>query len=171
MKYHIYEQVLKAIEKNKNDNDCISKVSQLFPDLKLLTLSSIYAQWMQKKVKRNYHRITHPEEVLYHYDYYCKAIDEGEPPGIILRLAKQLNFSSAMLAKIILEHQLNIVAEREGVTNGVSRSQVNKLLRDTTLIQDRDLSYEVYLCLLQDDVYGPFADSIKHLWVMNTSFF
>ncbi|KAF2365647.1 Protein of unknown function with TPD sequence-motif [Trinorchestia longiramus] len=42
------------------------------------------------------------------------------------------------------------------------KSRINKMLRDTALIPDKVLSFEVHLCLVNDDVYGPFADTIKY---------
>lgn len=65
-----------------------------------------------------------------------------------------------------------------------SRGSITKLLRDTTLIDDKDLAQQVYLvrsiififklyillntcyyfylqCVLQDDQYGPLSDTIN----------
>jgi hypothetical protein len=43
----------------------------------------------------------------------------------------------------------------------VLRQEVSRLLKDTTQIEDRDLAYEVYLCTVHDDHYGPLPDTIK----------
>ncbi|XP_049962252.1 CDAN1-interacting nuclease 1 isoform X1 [Schistocerca serialis cubense] len=43
-----------------------------------------------------------------------------------------------------------------------SKNTITKLMRDTTLIKNKDLAYEVYLCVIHDDQYGPVTDCIKH---------
>nr|CAD7409796.1 unnamed protein product [Timema poppensis] len=35
-------------------------------------------------------------------------------------------------------------------------------MKDTSLIKDKDLAYEVLMCVLYDDQYGPVADAYKH---------
>jgi len=42
------------------------------------------------------------------------------------------------------------------------QQQVKKMLRNTSLIPDKTLSYEVHLCLVSDPHYGPYSDAIKH---------
>ncbi|KAB7500924.1 Uncharacterized protein Anas_05845 [Armadillidium nasatum] len=162
MRFSLYNKVVKSIEDLEDNDTCVQKLCKTYPELSPATLESIYSQWIQRKVKKSYHKITQCDEVSNYCHQYQKAIENGEPPGVILRLAKQLRFSPAMTAKIILEYHLNVLGESKGFFIGATRSKVNKLLRDTTLITDRDLSYEVYLCLIQDDTYGPFADSMKH---------
>lgn len=61
---------------------------------------------------------------LHQYKYclyfsYQQAVQKGEPPGIILRLAQKLSFSPAMLAKVLLEHYLNLIAEQDDASTSV----------------------------------------------------
>lgn len=42
---------------------------------------------------------------------------------------------------------------------------LNKFLKDTSLIKDRNLAYEVYMCVLYDDQYGPIANAVSE-WVL-----
>ncbi|KAK4304947.1 hypothetical protein Pmani_023136 [Petrolisthes manimaculis] len=157
MKLHQYNKIIGVIITTQEGNPMSSLVEQ-FPEVDRKTLGSIWSQEMQKKVKRNFHQINAAEKATEIYNRYLSSVGSGAPPGILLEMARCLDYSPAMLAKLILEHYL---IQRSSSTQ-VSKSQVNSFLRDTTLIEDRDLSFEVYLCVLQDDVYGPFADCIKH---------
>ncbi|CAL8111644.1 unnamed protein product [Orchesella dallaii] len=47
------------------------------------------------------------------------------------------------------------------LTRNELKAEVTKYLRDTASIPDRDLAYEVYMCTVHDDNYGPFPDAIK----------
>ncbi|XP_045589160.1 CDAN1-interacting nuclease 1 isoform X2 [Procambarus clarkii] len=157
MKFQQYEEVIQFIN-TKPKGNVVAALVQRFPGIKAKTLGSIWAQDMQRKVKKNFHRINVPERASEIYRNYVSCVEAGDPPGILVKMAVAMDYSSSMLAKLILEQYLH--ANCPDIS--VSKSQVNRLLRDTTKIEDRDLSIEVYLCLLDDDVYGPFADSIKH---------
>lgn len=157
MKQKQHAEIVKAIQRNRNGTNPKALFKQ-FPEISHQTLGSIYCQEMQKKVKKSFHRLNAPENANHLYQSFLANVECNEPPGILIRMARELDFSPAMLSKMILEQYL--CAAMPHMT--ISKSHVNRLLRDTTQIMDRDLSYEVYMCLLEDDVYGPFADSIKH---------
>ncbi|XP_031831281.1 CDAN1-interacting nuclease 1 isoform X2 [Nomia melanderi] len=89
-----------------------------------------------------------------YYDTYMEAVQNGKPVGILLKLAKDIGAPPALLARNVLEKHC------EKHDPNVSRDEISKLFKDTTLIQDKDLSYEVYLCVLYDNLYGPIADAI-----------
>nr|CAD7259447.1 unnamed protein product [Timema shepardi] len=44
----------------------------------------------------------------------------------------------------------------------VTKRYITRLMKDTSLIKDKDLAYEVLMCVLYDDQYGPVADAYKH---------
>ncbi|XP_043255433.1 uncharacterized protein LOC122399098 isoform X2 [Colletes gigas] len=83
-----------------------------------------------------------------------QAVRKGEPVGILLKMAKDIGAQPALLARNVLEKHCG----RDD--SNVSRNEVSKLFKDTTLIQDKDLAYEVYLCILYDNLYGPITDAI-----------
>ncbi|XP_042221097.1 CDAN1-interacting nuclease 1-like [Homarus americanus] len=157
MKLEQFNEVIKFINTKRKENVNAALVKK-FPGIERTTLSSIAAQEMQRKVKKSFHRINAKENAAKVYSSYLSSVKRGESPGILVRKAKEMDYSPAMLAKLILEQYLT--ANFPDMT--VNKSRVNGFLRDTTQIQDRDLGYDVYLCLLEDDVYGPFVDSIKH---------
>jgi hypothetical protein len=97
-----------------------------------------------------------------------EAVQNKEPPGIILRIADEIEICAVLVARFVLEAYLRDQQEKElqkyvntikneaddgkiqndeaQVLNlSVIRGEVNRLLRDTTAIEDRDLAYEVYL--------------------------
>ncbi|ODN06645.1 hypothetical protein Ocin01_00009 [Orchesella cincta] len=47
------------------------------------------------------------------------------------------------------------------LTRNELKAEISKYLRDTASIPDRTLAYEVYMCTVHDDNYGPFPDAIK----------
>uniref|UniRef100_A0A0P4WGK2 CDAN1-interacting nuclease 1 n=1 Tax=Scylla olivacea TaxID=85551 RepID=A0A0P4WGK2_SCYOL len=160
MKLQQYTEIQKTINDiySNGEGNVVAALLKKFPDIKKTTLGSICTQEIQRKVKKSYHRLNTPEKALEIFKSYTTRVEEGEAPGVLVRMAQELDYSPAMLAKLVLEHHLKTTCPDVNI----NKSQINSLLRDTTLIDDRDLSYEVYLCLLEDDVYGPFADSIKH---------
>ncbi|XP_012231072.1 CDAN1-interacting nuclease 1 isoform X2 [Linepithema humile] len=89
-----------------------------------------------------------------YYDSYLEAVQNGEPTGILLRMAKDIDAAPALLARNVLEKYC-----MHDDAN-VSKNIISKLFKDTTLIGDKDLAYEIYLCILYDDLYGPIADSM-----------
>ena len=102
---------------------------------------------------------------------FLEGVENKEPPGIILRLADEIDICAVLVARFILEAYVREHQEKElqkyvnnkgieiadekiqndetQVLNlSVIRGEVNRLLRDTTAIDDRDLAYEVYLVCL-----------------------
>ncbi|XP_048516092.1 CDAN1-interacting nuclease 1 isoform X2 [Athalia rosae] len=91
-----------------------------------------------------------------YYQEYMDALRCGEPTGILIRMSVKTGLLPALLARIILENH----CEDKNIKS--CRTEVTKLLKDTTLIEDKDLAYEIYLCIIQDDRYGPISDAEKH---------
>lgn len=83
--------------------------------------------------------------VTKYYNTYKNGIENREPPGIMLRIAKEHDVNPCLVSKLILQRYYSILN-----TNDEAKSplQVNKYIRDTTLIEDMDLAYEVYLVSL-----------------------
>lgn len=71
-----------------------------------------------------------------------QLINKAEPVGVLLRLAEKLDTSPALLARNVLEEHVNRLNEKNARH---ARNNISKMLKDTTLIEDKDLSYEIYL--------------------------
>ncbi|XP_023709855.1 protein C15orf41 homolog isoform X2 [Cryptotermes secundus] len=129
-----------------------------FPGVSDLTLASIYSLEYQRKMKRTHQKFYNIIEEL--YDRYTSAIEAGEDVGVMLRLAEEIDLSPALLARMILEKFYEKHSE-EGA-EPATKSFLTKLMKDTTLIKDKDLAYEIYLCVVYDDQYGAITDCVKH---------
>lgn len=74
-----------------------------------------------------------------YFNLYEEALVKREDPGIILRIALQADISPCLIAKLILQkYYENVECDGENIN-------INKYLRDTTLIENIDLAYEVFL--------------------------
>ncbi|XP_033334038.1 CDAN1-interacting nuclease 1 [Megalopta genalis] len=152
MKLEVYNDIVNTIRDYRGlPKDCRDVLKQKYKDIPANTLYGILSLDIQHKMKINHNKLFGSNKN--YYDIYMKAVRNGESVGILLRLAKDLSVPPALLAKNILEKHCEIH------DHSVSRNEIGKLFRDTTLIQDKDLAYEVYLCVLYDNVYGPIADA------------
>lgn len=68
------------------------------------------------------------------------AVQKGESPGIVVRIAQKYVVPPCIVAKSILQKYFE---QNDDDTNGCSK--VTIYLRDTTQIPNTDLSYEVFL--------------------------
>lgn len=133
------------------------ELQQSFPDVPAKTLSSIYTFEYQRKVKHD--RPKHFKHADQWYKMYLKKLTAA--PGILLNMADDLDIAPSLLARIILEkHYENLASKDDSVVS--SKNVVTRVMKDTTLIEDPILSYEVYLCILHDDQYGPISDCIHY---------
>lgn len=79
-----------------------------------------------------------------YYDLYIQGVKGDDGPGIIMRIAEKFDVTPCLVAKLILQkhfEEKNIVTDVESGAAG----NVNIYLRDTTLITDKQLAYEVFL--------------------------
>ncbi|MPC27220.1 uncharacterized protein E2C01_020386 [Portunus trituberculatus] len=154
MKLQQYTEIQKTINDiySNGEGNVVIALNKKFPEyvqrmvvcIKKTTLGSICTQEIQRKVKKRYHRLNTPEKTQEIFMSYTTQVEDGEAPGVLVRMAQELDYSPAMLAKLVLEHHLKTTCPDVNI----NKSQINSLLRDTTLIDDRDLSYEVYLLIL-----------------------
>lgn len=70
-----------------------------------------------------------------------EAVERGDEPGILIKLAEKYDIAPCLLAKLVLQkHYRN--ADSNETTLLVD---VKKYVKDTTLIENMDIAYEVYL--------------------------
>lgn len=153
MKVELYHDIIASIRKFRGlSKDCRNMLKKKYKDIPANTLYSILALETQQKMKVMHFKLF--GNATNYYDTYEKAVQSGKPVGILLKMAKDIGAPPALLARNILAKHY----ERDD--RNLSKNEVNKLFKDTTLIQDKDLAYEIYLCILYDDLYGPIADAI-----------
>lgn len=76
-----------------------------------------------------------------YFDDYTAAVQKGESPGIIVGIAQKYVVPPCLVAKYILQQYF----EQNDESANSNESKVVTYLRDTALIPDMDLSYEVFL--------------------------
>lgn len=91
-------------------------------------------------------------------DDYEKAIKNREPIGIIVRIAKKYDLPPTNVARVTLE---DYIIKHEEQDEQLLKNKVSKFMKDTTLIKDMDLAYEIFLAVLNDEQFGTTADAIK----------
>ncbi|XP_078591288.1 CDAN1-interacting nuclease 1-like isoform X2 [Branchiostoma floridae x Branchiostoma japonicum] len=156
MKLAIYKEILKRLQGREREE--FSAIAQHYR-VSLHTLMSIYSQDYQKKMKKTHQRHHSVEAVDDYFQRYQERISPETMGTVLLRIAKEVDLAPSLLAKIILEHHL---ALQSAESEPPSRSYVNQLLKDPCQISDPVLANEVQQCILNDCVYGPVVDSIRH---------
>ncbi|XP_032455474.1 protein C15orf41 homolog [Nasonia vitripennis] len=155
MKIEDYENIVKFIRNHRGlTRDCARKLVAKYSNFQPSTLYSILNKEIQLQMK-----IIHSEVFAKgrnYYTNYLEAVGRNEPVGILLRLATQFKICPALFARKVLEDYVKIHDK-----NNPNSKSLNKFLKDTSLIKDRNLAYEVYMCVLYDDQYGPIKNAIS----------
>lgn len=90
------------------------------------------------------HSKTQSNKIKY-WEFYRKAVKSREKPGIIVRMGEYFDIAPCLIAKLILNYYFDNAEKAEHSEHSEQHSNINIYLRDTSLIQDMDLSYEVFL--------------------------
>ncbi|KAJ3665986.1 hypothetical protein Zmor_001448 [Zophobas morio] len=154
METSMYKNIVTVIRKHRGlSQDCMSLLIQQFPGINTDTLYSILSLEYQKRMKINH--IKNLPNINKYWDIYQQAIKKSGKPGIILRIAEQFEVCPCLIAKLILQKYIDEF-------NFGEQSQINNYLRDTSLIPDVNLSHEVFLCTIYDNLYSPLSETMKH---------
>lgn len=152
-----YLDIMTFIKEFKGSSrTCGINLKARFPQISPYTLGSILSTECIKKMMKNSGPVKQHSEKL--YNCYLESVAAGDKPGIILRLAEDVDICPALLAKMLVEHYVEKTYSKDSLS---LKTMVSKMIKDTTLIEDRDFAFEIYLCLLFDDQYGPYSDCIK----------
>ncbi|XP_067137204.1 CDAN1-interacting nuclease 1 isoform X1 [Centruroides vittatus] len=153
MKLETYRQIVE--ECHKTNANKLDSLNEKFSGISERTLGSIISQEYQKKTKRFYHMHHSPDVTNSYYEQYLKASKTCKQPGYLLDIAEKADLSPALMARIILEKYYTKDGE------SVNKQQINQIMKDTTLIEDKDFAVEIYLCILNDEMYGYVSDVTK----------
>ncbi|KAF5275379.1 hypothetical protein FQA39_LY06836 [Lamprigera yunnana] len=153
-----YKGIIKTIKGyNGLSKDCLVVVMEAFPKFSKDTLQSIVSNEYQKRMRYLY--VKTPETVNKFYNLYTEALERNDEPGIIVRMATDFRICPCLIAKLIL--QKSFMDDSVSNDNLKISNQVKRLIRDTNLISDPRLAYEVYLCTLYDDLYSPSVEIMR----------
>ncbi|XP_046461243.1 CDAN1-interacting nuclease 1-like isoform X1 [Daphnia pulex] len=150
-----YSSLLDSVYKLPYRNR-VQTLQKLFPQLSVDTLKCVVAQECQRRMKGSHGRLTTSEAVEVLYKRYTNSISMSEEPGILIRLSDENGLTPALLARSIIERHY-----QKSDKTKPAKLLVSTLMKNTALIDDRDLAFETYLCLLEDDEYGPIAEATK----------
>nr|CAH0099319.1 unnamed protein product [Daphnia galeata] len=150
-----YSSLLDSVYKLPYRNR-VQTLQKLFPKLSVDTLKCVVAQECQRRMKGSHGRLTTSDAIEVLYNRYKNSISMSEEPGILLRLSDENGLTPALLARSIIERHY-----QKSDKSKPAKLLVSTLLKNTALIDDRDLAFETYLCLLEDDEYGPIAEATK----------
>ncbi|XP_032820185.1 CDAN1-interacting nuclease 1 isoform X1 [Petromyzon marinus] len=157
MKLAEYKEIVSFVEPLRPVRRCIQALIEKFPSHAQATLLSIFSLEYQKRMKKSYARHHMPEVMEYYYQRYKSGVEKQPLAAVIVDLANEVDFSPALMARIILEM---FIISTKG--EAASKPTLNAMLKDPSQITDPVLSAQVYQCTLNDCCYGPLVDSIKH---------
>lgn len=156
MKLEKYEAIKEKVH-SLDRRDCLGELRSCFPDVAEATLRNIVSTEAQRKIKRTYHTLVSPEVAGGHYKYYSDRVAASETPGFLLRYADQQGVTPALMARIIIEKHYEKAKEPP------TKQEMSRMLKDSATIDDGALATEVFMCVVNDKNYGPFADAMKNV--------
>ncbi|XP_039898501.1 CDAN1-interacting nuclease 1 isoform X3 [Simochromis diagramma] len=152
-----YKEIVRWTEKLRPTRRCMKILKDKFPSHSQSTLLSIFSLEYQKWIKRTFSRHHVPDVIESYYQRYLSEAKAQPTAPVLLDLANEVDLSPALMARIILDRFL------QGQDGGMaSKSVLNSMLKEPSLIPDQILASNVYQCTINDCCYGPLVDCIKH---------
>ncbi|XP_043931873.1 CDAN1-interacting nuclease 1 isoform X2 [Protopterus annectens] len=152
-----YNEIAEYLEQLRPTRQCMRILAEKFPDQSQSTLQSIFSQEYQKRIKRTHWKHHSAEATSSYYKRYLNGVMRNPAASVLLELANEVDFSPALMARIVLEEFLH---QQEGVLP--TKPVINSMIRDPSKIPDRVLARQVFQCTVNDCCYGPLVDCIKH---------
>ncbi|XP_012544458.1 CDAN1-interacting nuclease 1 isoform X1 [Bombyx mori] len=148
MKIEEYNAIVEDFTKlssftRKMENELKRKYCHIQPH----TLGSIISLLIQRSMKQNYRKS--PAISSKYQELYEVAMRDDTKENVILKLSESQGISPALFARSLLQ----------GVFSDSTISK--KYIKDTTLIDNKDLAYQVFMGIMNDNQYGPYADVTK----------
>ncbi|XP_071453879.1 CDAN1-interacting nuclease 1 [Hetaerina americana] len=159
MNVDVYNGIVNIINNHRpfDGHSCRKVLQEKYPNVPECALRGIMSLQYQRQMKYTLNRKMSKINTL--YSRYCASLNSGERPGILLRMAEEQELCPALLARGILERHYENKSEND---KEVSRSYISGLMKDTNLIENHQLAYEIYLCIVHDEEYGPISNSFNH---------
>ncbi|XP_061157329.1 CDAN1-interacting nuclease 1 isoform X3 [Syngnathus typhle] len=152
-----YKEIVRWTEQLRPTRQCMKMLKDRFPNHSQSTLLSIFSLEYQKRTKRIIARHHAPDVIESHYRRYLSEATAHPSAPVLLELANEVDLSPALMARIILDRFLQ---DQEG--GMPSKSVLNSMLKEPSLIPNQTLAKNVYQCTVNDCCYGPLVDCIKH---------
>ncbi|ELT94052.1 hypothetical protein CAPTEDRAFT_214023 [Capitella teleta] len=158
MKIDVYYAIMDIISQFGTRNS-LKHASVTFPEVDPKTLGSLYAQYYQRRFKKIHFRHTYPDKMEQYYRKYCAKAKKDPSRTLIVRMAEEADIPPCFLAKIIVECYL---MQTEYDMEPPPKAAVMQILKDTTRLNDPVMALQVDTCIIADEDYGPYVDTVKH---------
>ncbi|XP_045460044.1 CDAN1-interacting nuclease 1 [Harmonia axyridis] len=158
MKAQLFKEIVIFVREYKGLSFyCLEELCGLYPSVNKDTLASILSYEYQTRLR--FVHFKNQQARIRYWEAYTKGLKSKNKTGIIINIAKKEGISPCLIAKLIMLEYLkrsNKVGTEENMVQTVT-----KYLRNTSLIPDYKLAYEVFLCTVFDNLYSPVADVIR----------
>ncbi|RNA17589.1 hypothetical protein BpHYR1_020848 [Brachionus plicatilis] len=178
MNRQTFDKTIDLINKNKNVSkqdlfDLVSrelKQSQSY-ELNMDTFTSIYGNLKRRQIFKssdasaiNWRRLKENSVSL--SQNYVQRCENNSETNTILDMANETGIAPILMARLILDglikqDKLELV-DQESIKNK-DKISISFLIRETHLLKDGRLAYEIMECCFLDEDYGPSIDLIKNL--------
>ncbi|XP_033844179.1 CDAN1-interacting nuclease 1 isoform X1 [Periophthalmus magnuspinnatus] len=152
-----YNEIAKFTEKLRPTRQCLRMLKERFPSHSQSTLLSVFSLQYQKRIKRTIFRHHTPEAIETYYKRYQTEAQTHPADPVLLDMANEVDLSPALMARLILDRFL-----QDSNSGTPSKSVLNSMLKEPSLIPDQTLAKNIYQCTINDCCYGPLVDCIKH---------
>ncbi|XP_069588610.1 CDAN1-interacting nuclease 1 isoform X2 [Ranitomeya imitator] len=152
-----YDEIALFITTLRPTRQCMKQLKERFPCQSQSTLLSIFSQEYQKRLKKTHWRHHAPDTIEIYYKRYLHDIAAHPTAPVLLNLANKVDFSPALVARIVLERFLQ---DQDEVMP--TKQTLNSMMRDPSLIPDPVLANQINQCIVNDFCNGPLVDCIKH---------
>ncbi|KAM3955035.1 CDAN1-interacting nuclease 1-like [Aphomia sociella] len=148
MKIEVYNAIVEDFNKltsysRKSENELKKKYKHLPPS----TIGSIISLLVQRSMKQSYRKS--PVISSKYHDLYEDLMRDKSKEDVIMKLSDCQGISPALFARSLLQ---NVYSDS---------TMAKKCIKDTTLIEDKDLAYQVFKGIMNDNQYGPYIDIIR----------
>ncbi|XP_066257144.1 CDAN1-interacting nuclease 1 [Euwallacea similis] len=155
-----YNEVISVIRNFRGlTKNCLKLLEETFPTISSDTLYSILNTEFQRKMRYNFGKTQNNRNKF--WAMFRKGIESNQGPGVLVNLAEVHDVSPCLLARLILQKYFEDQEDKNGEKEKETSVNINRYLKNTCLIPDVDLAYEVFLCTIFDNIYSPLADAMK----------
>lgn len=179
MELCVYEKIVETICKNRNLSkneiyELLRKKEKI--EVKTETYTSIYASLKRRQMFKpkdpnliNLKKLKENSVVLYNrYVEYeqeeRRQQQQHQQTNLILKMASELMVSPVMLSRALLEGaKIKDALEIAPVVSSSKAIPYSQLIKETHLLKNGRLAYEIWECCCVDDDFGPVIDVIRNL--------